>query len=128
MKMMDYTFRRGDVCWFNDPIPVTPGTFITHGRHPAVVVSEDYVNSISDTVIIAPMTSNVTRRLYPGQFDVTLDGTPSRVRCDQLRVVDKLTLEVPIRSLTPAAMQKLDEALNAIIGSVRRTELSVDVI
>lgn len=114
--MMDFTFRRGDICWFDDPIPVTPGTYISHGKHPALVVSDDGYNLNGDTVIIAPMTSNVQKRIYPGQFDIDLAGHPSRVRCDQLRVVDKHTLEPPIGRLAPEAFAKMDEALMTTLG------------
>lgn len=113
---MDFTFRRGDICWFNDPIAVTEGTFITHGRHPAVVVSDDGYNFAGDTAIIAPMTSNTIKRLYPGQFDINFSDRVSRVRCDQLRVVDKSTLEPPVAHLSPEAMCIMDGALAAILG------------
>ena len=119
--MTDYTFRRGDICWFNDPVPVTTGTYISHGRHPAIIVSDDGNNLNGDTVIIAPMTSNVAKRMYPGQFDIDLGGHPSRVRCDQLRVVDKHTLEKPHARLAPEAFAKLDEALLSILGVGSKT-------
>ena len=93
---MDYTYRRGDVCWFNDPHPSTDGTHVMHGDHPCVVVSDNGCKYNTDTVIIAMMTSNVNKRMYQGQFDVILDGRRSRVRCDQMRVVDKSCLDTPI--------------------------------
>lgn len=114
--MMDYTYRRGDICWFNDPIPVSAGTFITHGRHPALVVSDDGNNLNGDTCIIAPLTSNTLKRIYPGQFDIDFGGRPSRVRCDQLRVVDKTTLEKPVAKLAPAAFPQMDKALMEALG------------
>lgn len=114
--MTDYTFRRGDICWFDDPVPVSEKTFITHGRHPSIVVSDDLNNINCDTVIIAPMTSNVAKRIYPGQFDIDFSGRPSRVRCDQLRVVDKSTLEVPVARLAHDGFAKLDDALLSILG------------
>lgn len=119
--MMDYTFRRGDICWFNDPIPVTTKTHITHGKHPAIIVSDDGNNINGDTVIIAPLTSNTAKRIYPGQFDINFAGRPSRVRCDQIRVVDKHTLEKPIAKLTPDSFAKLDEAILSIMGLGGRT-------
>lgn len=117
--MMDFTYRRGDICWFNDPIPVTNGTFITHGKHPAVVVSDDGNNISSDTVIIALMTSNTTKRIYLGQFDVNFAGKVGRVRCDQLRVADKSTLDSPCAHLSPEAMAMMDAALADILGLAR---------
>ena len=114
--MMDFTYRRGDICWFNDPIPVTPNTFVTHGRHPAVIVSDDNNNVNGDTVIIAPLTSNTSKRKYAGQFDLHFNDRTSRVRGDQLRVVDKSTLEPPVAHLSPEAMHMMDDALAAILG------------
>lgn len=116
--MMDFTFRRGDICWFNDPVPVSSSTFVTHGRHPALVVSDDGGNINGDTVIIAPLTSNVSKRIYPGQFDLDFNGRPSRVRCDQIRVVDKTTLEKPVARLAPAVFAQLDTALMEALGVV----------
>ena len=123
--MMDFTFRRGDICWFNDPVAITPGTYVSHGRHPSIVVSDDGNNFNGDTVIIAPMTSNVAKRIYPGQFDIVLDGHPSRVRCDQLRVVDKHTLEKPIAKLSIEGLIKLDEAIMSIMGIGGKTGFTV---
>lgn len=114
--MMDYTFRRGDICWFNDPVPVGEGTYIMHGRHPAIVVSDDGNNLYGDTVIIAMVTSNVQKRMYPGQFDIDLDGMRSRVRCDQVRVVDKTTIEKPFARLSAEAIIALDRALITVMG------------
>ena len=123
--MMDFTFRRGDICWFDDPVPVTKKTYITHGMHPAVIVSDDGNNLHSDTVIIAPLTSNTQKRIYPGQFDIDFGGRPSRVRCDQLRVVDKTTLEKPVARLAPEVYSKLDDALLAILGIKGKTGFTV---
>ena len=118
---MDYTYRRGDVCWFNDPHPSTDGTHVMHGDHPCVVVSDNGCNYNTDTVIIAMMTSNVTKRMYQGQFDVILDGRRSRVRCDQMRVVDKSCLDTPIATLSTDAIAKLDYAIRDICGLVTPT-------
>lgn len=113
--MTDYTFRRGDIVWFNDPVDEMDGTYVLHGRHPAIVVSGDGANIHSDTVIIAPMTSNTAKRIYPGQFDVSFERL-SRVRCDQLRVVDKHTLEQPVAKLDQDALSRLDSALTEALG------------
>ena len=123
--MSDYTYRRGDICWFHDPEPIRDGTYISHGTHPAVIVSSDGNNINNMTVIIAPMTSNIQRKLYPGQFDVLLDGTPGRVRCEQLRVVDKSTLEKPIARLSAEAISKLDSVIAETLGLNMGTGLVV---
>ena len=114
--MRDYTFRRGDICWFNDPVPVMGGSFVTRGRHPAVIVSDDTTNAIDNVLIVVPMTSNTLKRLYPGQFDIYFDGMRSRVRCDQIRAVDRTDLEPPVSRLSPEAMVKLDDTLMSVLG------------
>ena len=114
--MRDYTFRRGDICWFDDPVPVKDGSYITRGRHPAIIVSDDGTNAANDVLIIVPMTSNTTKRLYPGQFDIYFDGMRSRVRCDQIRAVDRTDLDPPVSRLTPEAMVKLEDTLMHILG------------
>lgn len=112
----DMTFHRGDICWFTDPIYREENSFVLRGKRPAVVVSTDAANETSCTVVIAPMTTKIDKRLYPGQFDIYLDGVHSRIRCDQTRVVDKTMLEVPHGTLDSECMDALDIALLNAMG------------
>lgn len=112
----DLTFQRGCLCWYDDPLGREEGSYILRGRRPAVVVSADCMNEISQTIIIAPMTTAIDKRLYPGQFDIYLRGIQSRVRCDQLRIVDKHTLSEPYATLSDECMDALDLALMSCLG------------
>ena len=112
----DMTFHRGDICWFTDPIFREENSFVLRGKRPAVIVSTDEANETSCTVIIAPLTTKIDKRLYPGQFDIWLDGTQSRIRCDQARVVDKHMLETPHATLDDECMDALDIALLNALG------------
>lgn len=112
----DMTFHRGDICWFIDPIYREENSFVLRGKRPAVIVSTDEANETSCTVVIAPMSTKIDKRLYPGQFDIWLDGTQSRIRCDQARVVDKHMLEAPYASLDDECMDALDIALLNAMG------------
>lgn len=112
----DYTFRRGDICWYEDPAPVKENTHILRGNHPVVVVSANRLNEVSTIVTVVPMTSNVLKKLYTNQVDITLNGQRSRIKCEQIRVVNKTDLRPPHASLNKAAMGALEDALMDALG------------
>lgn len=112
----DLTFQRGCICWYNDPMSREEESYVLRGRRPVVVVSNDDINEISGTIVVAPMTTATDKKLYPGQFDICLKGIMSRIRCDQLRVVDKTALEEPYATLGDECVDALDEALLMALG------------
>lgn len=112
----DYTFRRGDICWMNGERPAPGQTYVLRGRRPCIVVSASDVNRFSSTLIVAPITHSIKERMYLGQFDLILNGEVSRVRCDQMRVIDKHQLEPPYAMLSSHLMNQLDNALTEIVG------------
>lgn len=80
--------KRGDV-FFCQGSPDAIGSEERKTR-PVVIIQNDAGNASSPTVIVANMTTNTSRRLYPMQFDIDLPGhSPSRVQCEQIRTVDK---------------------------------------
>ena len=112
----DYTFRRGDVCYYNDPCECDESSNIMHGKRPVVIVSCNRLNESSSLVTVVPMTTNTLKKLYPSQIDITMNGTRSRIKCDQIRVVNKTDLEHPMASLNLAAMGALESALLNALG------------
>ncbi len=71
--------KRGDV-FFCQGSPDAIGSEERKTR-PVVIIQNDAGNASSPTVIVANMTTNTSRRLYPMQFDIDLPGhSPSRVR------------------------------------------------
>ena len=112
----DYTFRRGDVCYYNDPCECDESSNIMHGKRPVVIVSCNRLNESSSLVTVVPMTTNTLKKLYPSQIDITMNGTRSRIKCDQIRVVNKTDLEPPMASLNLAAQGALDSALLNALG------------
>lgn len=112
---MNDTIRRGDV-YFCQGSPDAVGSEERKTR-PVVIVQNDAGNASAPTVIVANMTTNTTRRLYPMQFDVDLPGRPvSRVLCEQIRTVDKTRLLEHIYSLNDEELQRLDECLAVSFG------------
>lgn len=112
----DYTFRRGDVCYYNDPCACDESSNIMHGKRPVVIVSSNRLNESSSLVTVVPMTTNTLKKIYPSQIEIIMNGTRSRVKCDQIRVVNKTDLEPPMASLNLAAQGALDSALLSALG------------
>ena len=104
--------RRGELYWVNlDP---TIGSEIAKTR-PAVIVSNDTGNQYADRVIVAPISSGNTQKVYP--FEVLLNagegGLPqaSKVLLDQLRTVDKARLGHHIGRLSRERMEEVNRAI-----------------
>lgn len=112
----DYTFRRGDVCYYNDPCACDESSNIMHGPRPVVIVSANRLNETSTLVTVVPMTTNVLKKIYPSQIEIIMNGTRSRIKCDQIRVVNKTDLQPPMATLNLAAMGALDSALLNALG------------
>ena len=112
----DYTFRRGDVCYYNDPCECDESSNIMHGPRPVVIVSANRLNESSSLVTVVPMTTNVLKKIYPSQIEIIMNGTRSRVKCDQIRVVNKTDLQPPMATLNLAALGALDSALMYTLG------------
>jgi mRNA interferase MazF len=109
------TIKRGDV-YFCQGSPDAVGSEERKTR-PVVVVQNDAGNASAPTVIVANMTTNTTRRLYPMQFDIPLPGRPvSSVLCEQIRTVDKCRLLEKVYSLNDDELRKLDECLAVSFG------------
>lgn len=86
----------------------TVGSEINKTR-PALIISNDINNQISDTITVIPISSN-TERVFP--FEVILSpetsglSKSSKVKCNQIRTVDKKRL---IKSLGEIPYEKLKE-------------------
>jgi mRNA interferase MazF len=95
------------------------GTEIAKTR-PAVIISNDRGNEFSERVIVAPLTSRGTHRVYP--FEVLLQqgeaGLPvaSKVVLDQIRSVDKRRLGHRIGACDVARMAQVDDAIRLSLG------------
>lgn len=115
------TIKRGDV-FFCLGSPEAVGSEERKTR-PVVIIQNDAGNASSPTVIVANMTTNTTRRLYPMQFDIDLPGRAlSRVQCEQIRTVDKSRLREKVYTLTEEELRKLDACLAVSFGITHQTE------
>jgi mRNA interferase MazF len=104
--------RRGDIYRVNlDP---TLGTEIAKSR-PALIISNDVGNQYSERVIVAPLTSQHTDRVYP--FEVLIAAgegglsRPSKALLDQIRSIDKRRLQKRLGAVPPVRMAEVDQAI-----------------
>lgn len=104
--------RRGELYWVNlDPVA---GSEIAKTR-PAVVISNDIGNQYADRIIVAPVSSGNTSKVYP--FEVFLPAgesgltSDSKALLDQIRTVDKSRLGKRIGQLSHARMEEINQAI-----------------
>lgn len=104
--------RRGEIYWVRlDP---TLGTEIAKTR-PAVVISNDVGNRHAEHLIVAPLTSRGTDRVYP--FEVLVPpgesgvDRASKVALDQIRTVSKKRLGARIGALDGERLEQVNAAI-----------------
>ena len=113
----DPVVRRGEIYWLD--LPTATGSEQA-GRRPALVIQNDAGNLASPTTIVAAITSQSRRRVYPFRVAVTaqerglrLDGT---VLCEQIQTVDQGRLSALAGSLAREKMREVDLALHRSLG------------
>lgn len=104
--------RRGEIYWVNlDP---TIGAEIAKTR-PALIISNDIGNQYADRVIVAPITSGGTGKVYPFEVFVAAGegglSQDSKVLLDQIRTLDKSRLGRWIGSLDVGRMSEVNRAI-----------------
>lgn len=109
--------QRGEVYWVDlDP---TIGSEIAKTR-PAVIISNDVGNQYADRVIVAPISSGGTGKVYP--FEVRLAAGEaglakvSKVLLDQIRTVDKARLGAKLGVMTTERMKEVAEAIRVSLA------------
>ncbi len=96
------TIKQFDV-WIVEFDPAV-GSEIKKSR-PAVVVSNNIINDLYATVIVAPLTS--TLRDYPSRIDTYFGKTGGQIAVDQLKCFDKTRLKKKLGAITTAERDDL---------------------
>lgn len=109
--------RRGEVYWVAlDP---TVGSEIAKTR-PAVIISNDIGNQHADRVIVAPISSGGTGKVYPFEVRLTAGeaglSKVSKILLDQIRTIDKARLGSKIGVMTPERMKEVDRAIRVSLA------------
>jgi len=103
--------KRGEV-WFVSLEPIV-GHEIGKTR-PALVISNNKNNLFANTVTVLPITSK-TERIYPFEVFLPEEETrlpkDSKVKCNQIRTIDKKRLINFLSTLSPERLKEVEKAL-----------------
>ena len=90
------------------------------GRRPVLIIQNDVGNRTSTTTIVAAITSQPRRRIYPfhvpftaGESGLRLDGT---VLCEQIQTIDQTRLGRRAGAVSGEKMEEVDLALKRSLG------------
>ncbi len=92
------------------------------GKRPALVISPDVINEHSPVILIAPLTSKKTERVYP--FEVLIEPPEggvtqrSKVMLTHLRGVDKRRISEIYGRVSAETMHRVEEALKVATGLI----------
>jgi mRNA interferase MazF len=113
--------RRGDVILAK--VPSAVGT--SPKTRPALVVQSDYYNQRISNLLVATITSNLTRRNDSAHYFIDASTTEGKsagvhrdslVSCLNLAVLTASDVVAKIGELPPDAMDKVDECLKVALG------------
>lgn len=109
---MRHTFPlRGEVYWVDlDP---TIGTEIKKTR-PGVIISNDIGNELLSRVIIAPITSSISK-IFDFEVKIQANNLSGKILLDQIRAIDKKRLGKKITKLDKESLYQIDEALKIVL-------------
>ncbi len=109
-------YKRGDVVLCQVPMPST--SLRQFKLRPAVIVSTDINNLRLSDVMIAPCTSNVSRKNEPTQFliegdEIAIAGisVPSVVKCEAILTIPKSLITRQLGQLSNEGMKAIDTCL-----------------
>ena len=89
------------------------------GCRPVLIIQNDKGNKYAPTVIIAPITSQIsTKHTIPTHKKITCDDLPkkSMVLLEQVRCIDKKRLREYVGTVTPHTMEQVRLGLQISLG------------
>ncbi|OYX26584.1 MAG: growth inhibitor PemK [Flavobacteriales bacterium 32-35-8] len=76
---------------------------------PCVILSPNEMNKYLNTIVLAPMTSNMKK--YPTRVSVNHNGKKGMIAIDQIRTVDKVRIIKVFEKLTKSEITKCKEVI-----------------
>jgi len=112
--------KRGDIYYANLS-PVVGSE--QGGLRPVLVIQNDVGNKYSPTVIVAAITSQISKAKLPTHVEINAKECnlekDSVILLEQLRTIDKRRLKEKITHLTEDVMNKADEAIKISLGLIQ---------
>lgn len=111
--------KRGDIYYAN----LSPVVGSEQGGHrPVLVIQNDVGNKYSPTVIVAAITSQISKAKLPTHVEISAKqfnlDKDSVILLEQLRTIDKRRLKEKITHLSEEVMTKVDEATRISLGLI----------
>lgn len=90
------------------------------GIRPVLIIQNNKGNLFSPTLIVAPITRNIRKKMQPTQVKVDIphqnELTPSLILLEQIRTLDKERILHKVCQLSDKDMIKVNQALKISIG------------
>ncbi|WP_271254069.1 type II toxin-antitoxin system PemK/MazF family toxin [Pseudanabaena sp. Chao 1811] len=99
--------------YFADLNP-TLGSEISKIR-PVVIISQDAMNSLLDTVVICPLTSKLHPK-WRSRLQIICAGSEAEIAVDQIRTISKIRLKNKIDSLSADQAAQLRRIVTEMYG------------
>jgi mRNA interferase MazF len=99
--------KRGEVWWI-DFNPSIAGEI--QKTRPAVIVSNDFANEVSNRLQVIPVTSNIDK-CYPCEAYILVNEKKSKAMADQIMTVSKQRLKSKIGVILDSDMHLIERAL-----------------
>jgi mRNA interferase MazF len=111
--------KRGEIYYAN----LSPVVGSEQGGHrPVLVIQNDVGNKYSPTVIVAAITSQISKAKLPTHVEISAKqfnlDKDSVILLEQLRTIDKRRLKEKITRLSEEIMTKVDEAIRISLGLI----------
>lgn len=116
---MSKPFNRGEIYVADLGETTIADTSAQKGKRPVLIISNDVGNEMGTTVIVAAITSKLTKPNLPTHVTVGRKNglyRPSIILTEQISTLDKTVLEKYIGKLREFEILKLNEALKVSIG------------
>lgn len=82
---------------------------------PAVVISDDLMNTNLNTVVVCPITGRLHPQ-WPSRIQTVLNDRPAEIAVDQIRIIDKRRLRNSIGALDPPVGETIRHLVTLMYG------------